>query len=204
MSFHSANTLEKHDWVGGGLDAYIYHVAPTIVVKTVPRDRTPKEEASEHPFIKEIAFYKRLYECENRCQDIIECFLMLPDHLFLSYYRYKSIAPRLYERQERARGSNGFHRRLLKVKEYKDPALIARWIQQLTSTLEYVEKLGFYYNDLHVSNCLLDENLNLKLADFGRATSIRQLLKGVLPPRAILIRAGLSKGTYGLYSARTK
>lgn len=60
MGFHYADALEEHNWVGGGLDAYIYYVTPTIVVKTVRRDRTPEEKAAEHPFLKEIAFYRRL------------------------------------------------------------------------------------------------------------------------------------------------
>ncbi|KAL3480603.1 kinase domain protein [Aspergillus californicus] len=175
MDFHVADTLEKHDWVGGGFDAYVYHVTPMIVVKTVRHDRAPGEEAAEHPFLKEIVFYKRLNDCEDQSRHIIECFLMLSDHLFLSYCIYKAIAPRFYERQERERGPNGFHGSLLKVKEYEDPAL-------------HVEKLGFCHNDLHASNCLLDENLNLKLADFGRATTIGKLLEGA---------------QYGLCCART-
>lgn len=203
MGFHCADTLEKHDSVGGGLDAYIYRVAPTIAVKTVRHDRTPDQEAAEHPFLKEIAFYKRLNERRDRCQNIIQSFLILPDHLFLSYCTHKSLAPRFYERQERDK-SDGYHGRLLRVKEYEDPALIALWIEQVTSALEYVEKMGFCHNDLHASNCLLDENLDVKLADFGRATTIGQALEGVLPPRAQLILEGPLKGTYGLCSARTE
>ncbi|PGH29097.1 TK/ABL protein kinase [[Emmonsia] crescens] len=204
MGFHYADTLEKHNWVGGGLDAYIYHVSPAIVVKTVRRDRTPDEEAAEHPFIKEIAFYKCLNERQDRCSNIVECFLALPDHIFLSYCTHQSITPRFYERQEREASSNGIHGRLIRVKEYEDPALIARWIQQITSALEYVEKMGFCHNDLHASNCLLDKDFNLKLADFGRATTIGQFLEGTLPPRAQPILAGPLKGTYGLCSARTE
>ncbi|KAJ5088893.1 hypothetical protein N7456_012509 [Penicillium angulare] len=203
-SFHYTAALEDHNWVGGGLDAYIYHVTPTIVVKTVRHDRTPEEKAAEHPFIKEIAFYKRLHECPYRCANIVECFLMLPDYLFLSYCTHKSIAPRFYSRQELEQTTNGFHGRLIRVKEYEDPALIARWIQQITSALEYVEKLGFCHNDLHASNCLLDMEFNLKLTDFGRATTVGQLLECTLPPRAKPIIAGPLKGSYGLCSARTE
>lgn len=203
MGFYYADKLENHDWVGGRLDAYIYHITPTIAVKAIRRDRTPDQKAAEHPFLQEIAFYKRLNERRDRCQDIIQCFLILQDHLFLSYCTHKSLAPRLYERQERDK-SDGFHGRLLRVKEYEDPALIARWIQQITSALGYVEKMGFCHNDLHASNCLLDEGFNLKLADFGRAATIGQPLKGTLPPRAKPILAGPLKGTYGLCSARTE
>ena len=41
MGFHYADTPEKHDWIGGGLDAYIYHVTPGIAVKIVRHDRPP-------------------------------------------------------------------------------------------------------------------------------------------------------------------
>ncbi|KAK9860165.1 hypothetical protein MYU51_010503 [Penicillium brevicompactum] len=150
MDFHYADTLEKHNWVGGELDAYIYHVTPTIVVKTVRCDRAPEQVEAEHPFIKEIAFFKRLNEYQDRYLNIVECFLMLPDHLFLSYCTHKSISPCFYERQER------------------------------------------------------EKNLNLKLTDFGRATTIGQFLEGTLPPRAQPLRAGPLQGTYGLCSARTE
>ncbi|KAL4920450.1 hypothetical protein BDW62DRAFT_6031 [Aspergillus aurantiobrunneus] len=43
MRFHSAKILENHNWVGGGRNAYIYHVTPTIAVKTLRRDRAPEE-----------------------------------------------------------------------------------------------------------------------------------------------------------------
>ncbi|KAI9375600.1 hypothetical protein BJX61DRAFT_549123 [Aspergillus egyptiacus] len=153
------------------LDAYIYRVTPTIVVKTVRRYRTPGEKAADHSFLKEIAFYKKLKECQDRCPNI-------------------AIAPRFYERQEQEKETNGAHGRLIRVKEYEDPALIAR--------------MGFCHNDLHASNCLPDRNFNLKLADFGRAITIGQPLEGTLPPRAKPILAVPLKGTYGLCSARTE
>lgn len=70
--------------------------------------------------------------------------------------------------------------RLKRVNNLEDPALIARWIQQVTSALEYVEKMGFSHNDLHPRNCLLDRNLSLELCDFDRTTTIGQFLEGVL------------------------
>ncbi|CAG8391186.1 unnamed protein product [Penicillium salamii] len=204
MGFHYADTLKKHSCVGSGSDAHIYHVTPTIVVKTVRPGRTPEQDAAGHPFLKEIALFKKLNERQDRCQDIVEYFLILPDHLFLSYCTNRAIAPRLFERQEREKTRNGIRGCLIRVKEYEDPTLVARWIQQLTSALEHVEKLGFCHNDLHASNCLLDENLNLKLTDFGRATTVGQFLEGVLAPRAMPILAGSLKGTYGLCSTRTE
>ncbi|KAJ5621966.1 hypothetical protein N7528_005198 [Penicillium herquei] len=64
--------------------------------------------------------------------------------------------------------------------------------------------MGFCHNDLHASNCLLDSNFNLKLTDFGRATTIGQLLEGIFPPRALPIFDGPLQGSRGLCSARTE
>lgn len=99
------------------------------MVKTVRCDRAPEQVEAEHPFIKEIAFFKRLNEYQDRYLNIVECFLMLPDHLFLSYCTHKSISPCFYERLEREKVKGTLRGRLVRVKEYEDPALIARWIQ---------------------------------------------------------------------------
>lgn len=202
MGFHYTDTLEKHNWVGGGAYAHVYHVSPTIVVKALRPDLSPEEDLEEHPLLKDIAFYKSLNERQDRCQDIVDCFLALPDHLFLSYCANNAIIWRFNKRQERE--SDSLLAPLVRVKEYEDPALIARWIQQLTSALEHVEKMGFCHNDLNTTNCLLDENLNLKLTDFGRATTIGQFLEHVYAPWALRLTAGPLKGTYGLCSARTE
>lgn len=191
--------LKKNDCVGFGNKSIVYKVKPTIVVKTAHNQSSKTEE---HPFDRELEFYKSLHERQDRCPHIIECFLALPDHLFLLYC--SRIDLRFLENQEREERANGFRGRLIRVKNYEDPALIARWIQQVTSALEYVEKMGFSHNDLHPRNCLLDHNLNLKLCDFDRTTTIGQFLEGVFAPWARKLVAGPLKGSYGLCCARTE
>ena len=202
MTISSTETAEKHNWVCGGSYSNIHHVAPSIVVKIVRPD--VKAQEPEHPFLKEIAFFKRMNESQNECSSIIECFLVFPDHIFLSFCPNRTVGHRLHPRQEREPGVNGFPGRVSRVKEYEDPALIARWLRQLSSALEYIEKLGFCHDDIHEFNCLLDKDFNLKLTDFGRATTIGQFLEDVMPPRARIIVRGPLKDTYGLCSARTE
>ncbi|KAM5435160.1 hypothetical protein MferCBS31731_006457 [Microsporum ferrugineum] len=202
MGFAYADTLNKHNWVGGGAYAYVYHVSPTIVVKTVRPDRSPKE-TEEHPLLNDIAFYKRFNERQDRCPHIVECFLIFPDYLFLSFCANKALI-HYYLEYHQERENNSLFGRLIRVKEYQDSTLIARWIQQLTSALEYVEKMGYCHNDLNTMNCLLDKRLDLKLADFGRATTIGQYLEYTFAPWALKLTAGPLSGTYGLCSARTE
>ncbi|PGH02087.1 serine/threonine protein kinase [Helicocarpus griseus UAMH5409] len=164
MDFVYTDKLEKHTWVGGGACAYVYHVWPSIVVKTL-RPGLRRNEKDEHPLLKDIAFYKSL--------------------------------------NERARGGS-ISGKLIRVRHYEDPALIARWAQQLTSALEHLEKMGLCHNDLNTTNLLLDESFNLKLTDFGRANRIGQPLEWISAPWALRLNAGPLKGTFGLCCARTE
>ncbi|OJD13177.1 serine/threonine protein kinase [Emergomyces pasteurianus Ep9510] len=188
-----ADTLERNDCVGTGSVSLVYNVSPTIVVKTVRGQRSTTEE---HPFRREIKFYECLNKRQDRCPDIVECFLALPDHLFLSYCDLNNLP--------REELPNGWPGRLICVNSYEDHALIARWIQQVTSALEYIEKMGFSHNDVHPRNCLLDKNFNLKLSDFDWTTTIGQFLLSSYAPWARKIPAGQLKGSYDLCGARTE
>ncbi|KAM5453050.1 hypothetical protein McanCB49686_005002 [Microsporum canis] len=204
MGFYETDALHKHNYVGGGGSAYVYHVSPMIVVKTVRPDRDFKEEEEiGHPLHGDIAFYERFNARQDRCPHIVECFLMFPDYLFLSFCPNKAFI-HYYLEHCQEREDDRLFGRFIRVKEYQDPALIARWIQQLTSALEYVEKMGYCHNDLNSMNCLLDERLNLKLSDFGRASTIGQYLECSMAPWALKLSAGPLAGTHGLCSARTE
>lgn len=161
------DTLEDYVCVGTGSSCTVYHVSPTIVVKAVRRSAVEEK----HPFIRKIAFYKSLSERQDKCVHIIECFLALPDHLFLSYCDLNQLGRRLNDRQTCETLADGSPGRVISVNEFDDPSLIARWIQQFSSTLAYLEDMKYAHNDIHPRNCLLDRNLNLKLADFDYTTT---------------------------------
>lgn len=112
-----------------------------------------------------------------------------------------SMIHRSAARQTRETLPDGLPGRLLQVNEHEELSLITRWIQQLTSALEYVEKTGFSHHDVHLRNCLLDKNLNLTLSDFDNATTIGQFLESAYTPSARMVPAGPLKGTDGLCGA---
>lgn len=46
------------------------------------------------------------------------------------------------------------------------------FFQQLLEAVEYCHKKGYSHGDLKLNNMLLDENFNIKLADFGFAQRV--------------------------------
>ncbi|EZF36206.1 serine/threonine protein kinase [Trichophyton interdigitale H6] len=193
--------IRRKHGVGCGAKAIIHKASETIVVK-VPHSTALA--ADKNPISAEVKFYNRMFEEKGRCLDIVECFIALPNFIFLSYCCNDTVGRRFSNYQERELLPSGLHGRLMSVKQYEDPALIARWIQQLSSALAFVEKLGYTHNDQHLGNCLLDKNLNLKLCDFDRATTIGQFLESFIEPWAIKLTSGPLIDTYGLTSARTE
>ena len=105
-----SDPLKQNDCVGFGTKCIVYKVSPTIVVKTV-HDQSSKEE--EHPLLREIKFYEGLNKRQDRYPRIIECFLALPDYLFLSYCDLHRIDLRFSEHQEREKRLDDFPGRLI-------------------------------------------------------------------------------------------
>lgn len=101
--------------------ALVYHVSPNIMVKAVEGRRSEHEQ---QPFHREIKFYERLNKRQDRCSDIIDCFLALPDHVFLSFCDLGSLSHRFRGRQIRETLPNGLSNRLVQVKEHEELALI--------------------------------------------------------------------------------
>ncbi|EZF95451.1 hypothetical protein H113_04144 [Trichophyton rubrum MR1459] len=64
--------------------------------------------------------------------------------------------------------------------------------------------MGYCHNDPRSGNCLLDARLNLKLTDFGCATTIGQYLEYTGAPWAARVSGGPLQGIFGLCSARTE
>ncbi len=187
--------LRKYDCVGVGAVAVVLRISDKIVVKY---PRRIKDERFKH----EIEFY-RLLDSQQLCPDIVPCFLVLPNAIFLSYCSAKSLHERVLSRQIREPTED--HRgRVISITTKDDVGTVCRWLQQLVSAAAFLEKLCIAHNDLHPRNLLLDQWLNMKLSDFDSFGKIGEDLPGAPAPYARVLKHGPNRGGFGQCGARTE
>lgn len=123
-------------------------------------------EAAEQIFPQEIHFYGRLNHSVVDVRiwlNISSCFHTI---FFCHIARVKPIALHSSERLEQEPGLNASHGRLISMKEYDNPTLMTREIQQASSAVEYTGKIDFHNDDMCANDCLVDKDFNLMLAEF--------------------------------------
>jgi serine/threonine protein kinase len=189
------NRLRKYDCVGVGAVAVVLRISHEIVVK-YPRS------IQDERFKREVEFY-RLLDSQEPCPDIVECFLVLPNAIFLSYCSANNLHERFLSRQIRE-PTEEYPGRVTSVTVKDDIGTVGRWLQQLVSAAAFLEKLCIAHNDLHPRNLLLDQYLNLKLSDFDSSGKIGQDFPGAPAPYARVLNHGLNKGGFGRCGARTE
>jgi serine/threonine protein kinase len=187
--------LRKYDCVGVGAVAVVLRISREIVVKY------PRSIESER-FKHEVEFY-RLLDSQESCPDIVQCFLVLPNAIFLSYCSANSLHKRFLSRQIRE-PTEDHTGRVIGVSAKDDVGTISRWLQQLVSAAAFLEKLCIAHNDLHPRNLLLDQCLNMKLSDFDSFGKIGEDLPGAPAPYARVLNYGPNKGGFGQCGARTE
>lgn len=187
-------SLQKHEFLGSGTTAFVFRINQAIVVKY------PKDKNNEC-FQAEVDFYKDL-KSQSSSPDIVECFLLHPNAIFLQYCENGSLHSRLLSRQVRipAQDQPG---KVVSVSELEDDSLISRWLTQLTSAAAFIESLGLAHNDIHPRNLLLDQQLNMKLSDFDSVTKTGDDFLGAPAPYARILNSGPDRGTFGSCGART-
>jgi serine/threonine protein kinase len=189
------NGLRKYDCVGVGAVAVVLRISHEIVVKY------PRIIECER-FQREVEFY-RLLDSREPCPDIVECFLVLPNAIFLSYCSTNNLHQRFLSRQIRETTEDD-PGRVIDVTAKDDIGTICRWLQQLVSATAFLEKLFIAHNDLHPRNLLLDKYLNMKLSDFDSSGKIGEDLPGAPAPYARVLNHGPNRGGFGLCGARTE
>ncbi|OAL35064.1 hypothetical protein AYO20_05779 [Fonsecaea nubica] len=192
---HVPPKLSKYDWVGEGAVCIVYQVHPRIVVKH------PLKSGYEQ-FHREVQFYG-LLKRKSICRDIVECFLLLPNAIFLSYCAAGSLSQRLMSRQIRE-DLEEYPGRVIEVTAKDDTELISRWMRQLTSAAAFLETMNVAHNDIHPRNLLLDQFLDMKLSDFDSYATVGEDLPGAPAPWARVLADGPDKGSFGTCGPRTE
>ena len=187
--------LRQCEYVGRGSVSVVYRISQRVVVK-YPRD------ANSEQFKHEVDFYR--YELmKGVCLDIVDCFLALPNAIFLFNCTQGSLDHRINSRQIRKSAYDVLGQVIeVTVKDSED--IICRWIQQLVSADAYLELIGLIYNDIHPRNLLLDDQLNMKLIDFNSYAKIGDDFPGAPAPYARILNHGPEKGSFGICGVRTE
>lgn len=115
---------------------------------------------------------------QSPCQHIIRSFLGKLDITFMQYLK------------------NGTLNKRLAIEG--TPIPILEWMQQPSCAVAYLESHGYAHSDINPRNILVDENDQLKLADFDHTLRIADNLDVGYEPYVRAPKSGLAGGCYGV------
>lgn len=189
-------TTSRFQFLSGGATSWVFRVDARIVLKI------PREVGSED-FAHEIKTYDILNNA-TPCPDIIQSFLRLPEGNFLALASGGTLMQRLITNQ--IREDKRPWSKLLQVKKTEPESIVERWIMELSNAAAWLESLGYAHTDLRPDNLLLDHDDHLKVTDFDRMSEIGAEAMASAAPycRVLGPEAGIDKGTFGYYGARTE
>ena len=146
-------TEENYELIDSGYTAKVYRIPGT---QTVCKIFQAKHASSQ--FQVEVEAYTRL-SSHNPPSSILQYHGISPDipySLILSYAAKGSLYKYIYDSQI--------------YNTRPTPPTLYRWAQQAATALSYAHQHNILHADIHTSNFVLDENLDLKLCDFGGAS----------------------------------
>ncbi|KAH8598503.1 kinase-like domain-containing protein [Bisporella sp. PMI_857] len=112
----------------------------------------------------EKAIYQFLKQIEPAHHNIIRCFLIVPQGIFL-----ERLATTLEFRNR--------NREQHPVSEYT----VVRWTRQLVSAVAFLEQNGLIHGNLRPANILISKEDHIKLADFGDPVKVGERLRCATP-----------------------
>ena len=144
------------------INANIVFKCPTQFTDPAPEQAQESEESGEK-IEREKSVYKVLMQHQHR--NIVRGILCAPEGIFLQRLEC-TLRDRLNSHTE-------------------SPISLdrqSRWIQQLASAMEWLERLGYAHGDLRPANVLLDAGDVIKVGDFDSTVRIGEQLLVTTPP----------------------
>lgn len=147
------DSLSADNFLSRGAAGHVFQISSNIVFKCPTQfdDPLPQQIEEMEDSAKRIEAEKAVYHVlmQRRHPNIVQCILCAPEGIFLR--RMESTL------QERLSSPEAAKPR---------PDVQERWVRQLTSAVAWLEGLGLVHGDLRPANILLDENDDIRLADF--------------------------------------
>lgn len=139
-------------FLGVGASAKVYHArnvdtGQSVAVKAVSKKKLQKNGYAAH-IEREVSIMRRL-----RHPHIVDLFEVLASKT------------KIYFIMEFAAGGELFHKVAGEGRLTED--LSRRYFRQLISAVRYCHSRGVFHRDIKLDNVLVDENMNLKVSDFG-------------------------------------
>lgn len=153
-----------------GGSSIVYKVEAGIVLKRPLID-------SQSAFLRENHIFGILAQ-HPPCEGLIQCFLWTEKGSFLQLMSNFSLAERLQDHQIRDPVST----QVVKVSFTEPEPLRSRWMNALCSGVAWLESLGYAHGELRPENILLNDDLHLKVADFGCTALVGSEFEACIPP----------------------
>lgn len=154
-----SQSIEDLEQIAAGYTSSIYRVPLEHKILKVLDAEHEKPERLEQLYKRELAAYQRMEARQDRSINLLKFY---GAHPTIKRGLILELAERgdTYRYLHRVHDSEG-------DESPPEPSVLLQWAKQLAEALKFVHSCNILHCDIHVLNCFLDEDLNLKLGDFG-------------------------------------
>ncbi|MCJ1465631.1 hypothetical protein MMC07_004250 [Pseudocyphellaria aurata] len=155
------SSLSCDNFIARGLAGHVFGISPNLVLKcpTLFINPAPEQLLESEESVEKIEREKSIYHClmQHYHPHLIRAVLCTPEGIFMPRLKH-TLRFRLNSQQPISTEQE------------------CRWIQQLVSAVEWLERLGLAHGDLRPANILLDTRDSVQIGDFDATVRLGEEL----------------------------